>query len=102
MNRDLSDVELLGMLVGFSSTSDTSNRGIAEFIADYLEAAGLRVELLPAISSRWPARKSLPTGVASCFRVTWTSFQQSKRVGSPIRSNSVRRTGAFTAVEPRT
>ncbi|RMH21690.1 MAG: acetylornithine deacetylase [Acidobacteria bacterium] len=42
----LSDPELLARLVAFDSTSDRSNRPIAEFIRDYLDRPGARVEAL--------------------------------------------------------
>lgn len=40
----LSDAQLLARLVGFDSTSHNSNRPIAEFICDYLDRPGIRIE----------------------------------------------------------
>jgi len=44
----LSDIDLLSRLVAFDSTSANSNRPIADFICDYLERPGIRVERLRA------------------------------------------------------
>lgn len=44
----LSDAELLARLVGFDSTSRYSNLPIAEFICDYLDRPGVRVEKNPS------------------------------------------------------
>ena len=44
----LSDVELLGRLVAFDSTSHRSNRPIAEFICDYLDRPSVQIEQLHA------------------------------------------------------
>lgn len=40
----LSDAELLARLVGFDSTSRNSNLPIADFLCDYLDRAGVRIE----------------------------------------------------------
>ena len=40
----LSDTELLGRLIGFDSTSCYSNLPIADFICDYLDRPGIRIE----------------------------------------------------------
>lgn len=40
----LSDAQLLGRLVGFDSTSHNSNRPIAEFVCEYLDRPGIRIE----------------------------------------------------------
>ncbi len=48
-NRSLlSDVELLGRLVSFDSTSKFSNLPLAEFLCDYLDRPGIRVERSPS------------------------------------------------------
>ena len=39
----LSDETLLARLVAFDTTSDKSNRGIADFISDYLDRPGVRL-----------------------------------------------------------
>ncbi len=44
----LSDEELLGRLVGFDSTSRNSNLPIAEFLCDYLDRPGIRLERNPS------------------------------------------------------
>lgn len=44
----LSDVELLGRLVAFDSTSRNSNLPIANFVSDYLDRPGVRVERNPS------------------------------------------------------
>ena len=44
----LSDVELLGRLVAFDSTSQYSNLPIAEFLCDYLDRPGIRIERNPS------------------------------------------------------
>lgn len=44
--RLLSDVDLLARLIASDSTSTRSNRPIADFVADYIAAAGGSVELL--------------------------------------------------------
>lgn len=44
----LSDAELLRRLVGFDSTSHHSNLPIADFICDYLDRPGVRVERNPS------------------------------------------------------
>ena len=44
----LSDAELLARLVGFDSTSRYSNLPIAEFICDYLDRPGIRIEKNPS------------------------------------------------------
>lgn len=43
-NTLLSDSDLLARLVGFDSTSHNSNRPIADFICDYLDRPGIRLE----------------------------------------------------------
>ncbi len=47
-NTTLSDVELLARLVAFDSTSRNSNLPVAEFICDYLDRPGVRVERNPS------------------------------------------------------
>ncbi len=44
MNNILSDVELLARLVAFDSTSRNSNLPVADFICDYLDRPGVRIE----------------------------------------------------------
>lgn len=44
MTNILADQELLRRLVGFDSTSRNSNLPIADFIADYLDRPGIRIE----------------------------------------------------------
>lgn len=44
----LSDTELLARLVAFDSTSANSNLPIADFICDYLDRPGIRIERLPS------------------------------------------------------
>ncbi|HEY0782657.1 MAG TPA: acetylornithine deacetylase [Thermoanaerobaculia bacterium] len=44
----LSDTDLLARLVGFDTTSCNSNLPLADFLADYLEVAGVRVERQPS------------------------------------------------------
>lgn len=48
MGVPLSDVDLLGRLVGFDSTSCNSNLPIAAFLAEYAEAAGARIQRQPS------------------------------------------------------
>jgi acetylornithine deacetylase len=43
----LEDAELLARLVGFDSTSCNSNRPIADFVCDYLDRPGVRIERQP-------------------------------------------------------
>ncbi len=44
MTRGLEDVELLSRLVAFDSTSRNSNLPIADFICDYLDRRGVRID----------------------------------------------------------
>lgn len=44
----MTDTELLARLVAFDSTSRNSNHPIADFIADYLDRPGIRIERQPA------------------------------------------------------
>ncbi|MCP4661323.1 MAG: acetylornithine deacetylase [bacterium] len=44
----LSDAELLGRLVSFDSTSKLSNLPLAEFLCDYLDRPGIRIERNPS------------------------------------------------------
>jgi acetylornithine deacetylase len=44
----LSDAELLARLVGFDSTSRNSNLPIADFLCDYLDRPGVRIERNPS------------------------------------------------------
>lgn len=48
MSGLLSNAELLSRLVGFDSTSRNSNLPIADFIADYLDRPGIRIQRRPA------------------------------------------------------
>ena len=47
-NNNLSDVELLARLVAFDSTSHNSNLPVADFISDYLDRPGVRIERNPS------------------------------------------------------
>ncbi len=48
MKTRLTDAELLGRLVSFDSTSHNSNLPIADFLCDYLDRPGLRIERNPS------------------------------------------------------
>ncbi len=48
MRRLLPDAELLARLVAFDSTSHNSNMPVADFISDYLDRPGVRVERNPS------------------------------------------------------
>ncbi len=48
MSTNLSDIELLARLVAFDSTSRNSNLPVAEFISDYLDRPGVRIERNPS------------------------------------------------------
>ncbi len=48
MSTNLSDVELLARLVAFDSTSRNSNLPVADFISDYLDRPGVRIERNPS------------------------------------------------------
>ncbi len=48
MSRLLSDAELLARLVAFDSTSERSNLPVADFLADYLDRPGVRIERNPS------------------------------------------------------
>ena len=48
MPTTLSDTDLLAKLVSFDSTSRNSNRPIAQWVADYLDRPGVRIEENPA------------------------------------------------------
>ena len=48
----LSDADLLARLVAFDSTSRNSNLPIADFLCDYLDRPGLRIERTPRPTAR--------------------------------------------------
>ena len=48
MTTTLSDVELLSCLVSFDTTSHNSNLPVADFICDYLDRPGVRIERNPS------------------------------------------------------
>ncbi len=48
MSNLLSNRDLLARLVGFDSSSDTSNRPIADFICDYLDLPGVTIDRQPS------------------------------------------------------
>ncbi len=48
MSNILTDVELLARLVAFDSTSRNSNLPVADFISDYLDRPGIRIERNPS------------------------------------------------------
>ncbi|MFZ5623734.1 MAG: acetylornithine deacetylase [Gemmatimonadota bacterium] len=48
MTASLTNDDLLARLVGFDSVSGHSNRGLAEFICDYLDRPGVRITRVPS------------------------------------------------------
>ena len=48
----LPDIELLGRLVAFDTTSDRSNVPLADFLCEYLDLPGVRLERLPSPDGR--------------------------------------------------